>query len=69
MIADRADFDYARDAVIGRAIGSICAVIFSPVADRLTAAKLAEYILSSELDVRLGIQLHKIIWPDRQRGV
>jgi 7-carboxy-7-deazaguanine synthase len=35
----------------------------------LTAATLAEWILADHLDVRLGVQLHRIIWPGRDRGV
>jgi len=44
-------------------------VILSPVAGRLDPATLAEWILADGLDVRLGLQLHKIIWPERDRGV
>ena len=45
-----------------------CDVLFQPVAGRLTASELAEWILADGLDVRLGVQLHKIIWPDEPRG-
>jgi 7-carboxy-7-deazaguanine synthase len=44
-------------------------VIFSPVLDRLSPADLAGWILADRLDVRLGLQLHRIIWPSRDRGV
>jgi 7-carboxy-7-deazaguanine synthase len=30
---------------------------------------LAEWILADHLDVRLQIQLHKIIWDPEKRGV
>ena len=33
------------------------------------AADLAGWILADGLDVRLGMQLHKMIWPDQERGV
>jgi len=32
-------------------------------------SQLAEWILEDHLRARLQIQLHKIIWPDRERGV
>ncbi|HDY65752.1 MAG TPA: 7-carboxy-7-deazaguanine synthase QueE, partial [Phycisphaerae bacterium] len=35
----------------------------------LAAAVLAEWILADHLDVRVGLQLHKIIWPDKKRGI
>jgi len=69
VIADRADYDFARRAVGERELAARCAVIFSPVHDRLAPAELAEWILADGLPVRLGMQLHKIIWPDRTRGV
>ena len=47
------------------------AILFSPLAgpQGLPPATLAEWILVDGLDVRLGLQLHKIIWPGRDRGV
>jgi len=35
----------------------------------LAPAELAGWILGDRLDVRLNLQLHKVIWPDRSRGV
>jgi len=68
-IADRADFEFALAAVAEHGLADRCAVTFQPVAGRLAPAALAEWILTDGLDVRLGLQLHKIIWPDRVRGV
>ena len=69
VIADRADFDFAAAAVSTHSLVAKCPVIFQPVADALAPATLAEWILASGLDVRLGVQLHKIVWPGRNRGV
>ncbi len=44
-------------------------VLFSPVQGTLDATKLAEWILQDDLPVRLQIQLHKILWPNTDRGV
>jgi hypothetical protein len=30
---------------------------------------LAEWILEDNLNVRLHLQIHNIIWPDREKGV
>jgi 7-carboxy-7-deazaguanine synthase len=44
-------------------------ILFSPVAEKMPPALLAEWILSDHLPVRLQLQLHRIIWPDKPRGV
>jgi 7-carboxy-7-deazaguanine synthase len=42
---------------------------FSPVHGALRADELAAWILQDALPVRLQLQLHKILWPDRTQGV
>lgn len=44
-------------------------IIFSPIRESLAAAELANWLLADELPVRLQLQLHKVIWPDIDRGV
>ena len=69
VIADREDYDYAREVAALHKLVERCGVIFSPVVDELPASRLAEWIIADRLDVRLGVQLHKIIWPDAAGGV
>ena len=69
VLADRRDYDFARDAIQRHGLAKRCEVIFSPVLDRLPPAKLAQWIIADRLPVRLGLQLHKFIWPDKDRGV
>ena len=69
VLSDREDYEFARAAVARHGLLAKCAVIFSPVFGRLRPATLAGWILADGLDVRLGLQLHKLIWPDRDRGV
>jgi 7-carboxy-7-deazaguanine synthase len=45
------------------------AVLFSPVYQKLSYAVLAHWVLNCGISARLQLQLHKIIWPDIQRGV
>jgi 7-carboxy-7-deazaguanine synthase len=68
VLADRSDYNFAASAVRGRGLLDRCPVIFSPVHGRLDPAELAEWILTDGLDVRLGLQLHKLLWPDEERG-
>jgi len=68
VLADRGDYDFAVAAVRARKLIDRCEVIFSPVQGRLAPTDLAEWILADGLDVRLGLQLHKLLWPDEPRG-
>ncbi len=69
VLADRADYDYAAEKLASYDLAGRCRVSFSPAAGRLAPAELARWILADGLPVRLGLQLHKIIWPGRDRGV
>jgi len=44
-------------------------VLFSPAWDSLSGKKLAQWILEDGLNVRLQMQMHKILWPDIERGI
>ena len=41
---------------------------FSPIQGKLSPKDLAEWILADQIQARLQIQLHKIIWPEITRG-
>ena len=69
VLADRADYEFARHAVRNRLPPRGFVVLFSVVHGRLPPARLAEWILSDGLDVRLQLPLHRIIWPGRRRRV
>ena len=70
VIGNRIDYKYAKET-----IDSNCPdfpkdqILFSPLSEGIAPAQLAEWILEDNLNVRLHLQLHKIIWPDRERGV
>lgn len=63
VVADRGDFDYAVEVIMRRGLTGRCHLLMTPVAQALQPAQLAQWILDDVLDVRLGLQLHKIIWP------
>lgn len=69
VLADRADYEFAREFIRAYDLTSRCEVFITPAAGRLEQAELAEWIPADGLKVRLGLQLHKIIWPDAERGV
>ena len=62
VIADRNDYDWAREQCLTRGLPALCQVLFSPVADTLPPATLVEWILADRLPVRFQLQLHKILW-------
>jgi len=69
VIKNREDYEYAinmknrlrKDFPPGH-------ILFSPVSGKLTLSKLAQWIIEDNLDVRYNLQLHKTIWPDKDRG-
>jgi len=73
VLADRADYDYARILIARHRLTEKCRVLLSPLmagaGPELAPSQLAEWVLQDGLDVRLSMQLHKIIWPQSDRGV
>jgi 7-carboxy-7-deazaguanine synthase len=69
VIADRADYEFARDVVCRRLAATAGAILFSPVHDRLDPKALSEWVLADRLPVRIQLQLHKFIWSPTTRGV
>jgi len=64
VLADRKDFDWALDFVAARNLDRRHVVTFSPVWESLPAADLAGWIRDSGRPIRLGLQLHKLLWGD-----
>ena len=62
VIASRSDFDWCCDILQNYSVDS--EVLFSPVYESLKPVDLADWILEKQLNVRLQVQLHKILWGD-----
>ncbi len=69
VIADEADYRWARDLVLDRRLHERCPVHFSPVHGEVDPQTLAGWILRDDLTVRLQLQVHKFIWGAERRGV
>jgi 7-carboxy-7-deazaguanine synthase len=69
VISDLDDYCFAREFIRSHDLASHAPILFSPVRERISPRQLAEAILADRLPVRLQLQLHSIIWPDRTRGV
>ena len=64
VLADAADYDWARAQIATHALDQRCSVLLSPVAGALDPAELAEWVVRDRLPVRFQLQLHKILWND-----
>lgn len=65
VIGSKEDYDYAKK-IINR-YDVICPIFFQPV-EGTNPKELAGWILEDGLNVKLGLQIHKIIWGNK-RGV
>jgi 7-carboxy-7-deazaguanine synthase len=68
VIATREDFDYSASLLREHNLPENVNILFSAASDLLKPEKLAGWILESGLNVRLQVQLHKIIWPGGTEG-
>jgi len=62
VLADEADYLWARETLRSRRLDALCPVLFSPVHGSLEPRQLAEWILRDRLPVRMQVQLHRILW-------
>jgi len=69
VVANRRDYEWAKQMMAEHALAEKAQVLFSPVFGELHPRELAEWILADRLPVRLQIQLHKYLWDPDQRGV
>ena len=69
IISSKVDYEWAREITNKYKITSNATVLFGLVHGGLKPSTLASWILKDRLNVRLHLQLHKIIWPDKVRGV
>ena len=64
VIASRSDFDWCTEILDNHEVES--EILFSPVYESLKPVKLADWILEKKLNVRLQVQLHKLLWGDQK---
>ena len=69
VCCDRTDYEWARGVIDEYHLRRRTRVSLSPVLGALEPNEMAEWLLADRLDVRLQIQLHKVLWPERERGV
>lgn len=82
VLADRTDYEFARDFIREHALEQKCGhILLSPAfhkapSDLRTTENMAldprvvvDWMLADHLPVRLSLQIHKFIWEPRKKGV
>lgn len=62
VVGNRRDYEHVKKII--KNYMPKCEVMLQPVWGE--AKKLAEWILDDEIDIRLSLQIHKILWGDRE---
>ena len=65
VLADRADYEWAREIITTRQLSGRCPLLFSAVQGSLEPRQLAEWIIADRLPVRFQMQLHKLLWGNQ----
>ena len=65
VIEDYEDFSWSMDIIEKYQLNQN-QILFSPVYNVLASEQLAEWILKHQLNVRLQLQLHKILWGEKK---
>lgn len=62
VLCDEKDYQWAKQILRQYTLTEKCPVLFSPAHGTLEATQLADWILRDRLQVRLQVQLHKLLW-------
>jgi 7-carboxy-7-deazaguanine synthase len=68
VLTSEADYQWAQFVIEDKRLAAICPVLLSPAFSEIGYDQLAEWVLRDKLNVRMQVQLHKIIWGEK-RGV
>lgn len=64
VVASRKDYEYAKDVLQTHRLGFGVNILLSSAYPYMSPDQLASWILEDQLkDVRLNLQLHRILWP------
>ena len=69
VLADQADYEFAKDLITLRWPDLACPVTLSTVWESLEPRQVAEWMIKDRLPARLQLQLHKCLWGAEAKGV
>ncbi len=64
VIANREDYDWARQQMAEHRLDERCEVLMSPVHGQLPPTDLADWMLADGIRARFQLQLHKLLWGE-----
>ena len=64
VIANREDYDWARQQMAEHRLDERCEVLMSPVHGQLPPTDLADWMLADGVRARFQLQLHKLLWGE-----
>ena len=67
VVGDAGDLEQMRTILKGH--GTAAQPYVSPVYGKIEPKEIVEYVLDNNLDARVQVQLHKVIWDPDERGV
>lgn len=69
VVCSRGDFDWSAEHIKKHGLAGRYPILISPASGRVDPTELAAWLLDSRLPARLQLQLHKILWDPKARGV
>ncbi|MEN8213509.1 MAG: 7-carboxy-7-deazaguanine synthase QueE [Pseudomonadota bacterium] len=66
VICGRDDYLWSKQLLERHQLQHLCEVLFSPAYGELQPVELANWIVADRLPVRFQIQLHKLLWGEKQ---
>ncbi len=65
VLCHRDDYNWAKKRVEELKLTDRCSVLFSPSYHELSPADLAAWVLEDQLNVRMQVQMHKVLWGEK----
>jgi len=70
VIGSRGDYEWSRAQIAEHRLDERCGcVLLSPVFDRIEPRDIVDWMLADRVPARFQLQMHKMIWEPRARGV
>lgn len=69
VISSEKDFFWAKNIIEEYCLDSLATLLLSPVEYLFAPVHLAELVLEHRLPAKLQLQLHRLLWPERDRGI
>ena len=68
VLTSRSDYDWTKNIIRQYGLDQKVPLLLSPAHGYLMPSDLSRWILEDRLNVRLQLQIHKIIWPEEEKG-